>query len=112
MGSLAKEYPRWQVRVVDLPGELERDETEADRCFKELLMLPAQRAGEALSYRGGQWLKQRLVACQLPTRAHSMFRRGGLYLIIGGAGGIGEALSEYLIREYQISAGLDRTPGP
>jgi polyketide synthase PksM len=29
------------------------------------------------------------------------FRSGGIYVVIGGAGGIGEVLSEYLIREYQ-----------
>ncbi|SEF27498.1 Methyltransferase domain-containing protein, partial [Variovorax sp. NFACC28] len=29
------------------------------------------------------------------------YRRGGVYVLLGGAGGIGEVFSEYLIREYQ-----------
>jgi polyketide synthase PksN len=33
--------------------------------------------------------------------AEPAYRRGGVYVVIGGAGGIGEALSEYLIANYQ-----------
>ena len=30
-----------------------------------------------------------------------MYKSGGVYVVIGGAGGIGEAWSEYMIRTYQ-----------
>ena len=35
-----------------------------------------------------------------PLDAPSVYRRGGVYVVIGGAGGIGTAWSEYMIRAY------------
>lgn len=32
---------------------------------------------------------------------HTKYKHGGVYVVIGGAGGIGEAWSEYMIRTYQ-----------
>ena len=54
IGSLAKEYAHWQVRLVDLPEE-KRDESEVEWPLQELLALPAQPAGDPVAYRLGQW---------------------------------------------------------
>ncbi|RZL00111.1 MAG: SDR family NAD(P)-dependent oxidoreductase, partial [Rubrivivax sp.] len=96
IGSLAKEYPRWQVRLVDLPPSNDPWPIQA------LLALPAQADGHARVYRDGQWHEQQWSVCHLPEPVQAdSFRHGGVYVILGGAGGLGEAFSEYLITRYQ-----------
>jgi acyl transferase domain-containing protein len=92
-GSLAKEYPHWQMRLVDLPaGE--------DWPLEALLRLPADPEGAGWSFRDGEWYRQHLLPGRLPEAVKTGYRQGGVYLVIGGAGGIGEVWSEYMIHRY------------
>jgi acyl transferase domain-containing protein/acyl carrier protein/SAM-dependent methyltransferase len=93
IGTLAKEYPSWRVRLLDL-------QTGTQWPFPELLAVPADSDGNAWAYRSGRWHRQRWVRCAMPKPEQTAFRQKGVYVLIGGAGGIGEALSEYLIRNY------------
>ncbi|WP_158945017.1 SDR family NAD(P)-dependent oxidoreductase [Granulicella sp. S190] len=93
-GSLAKECPKWRIRVVDADGN-------RDVPFREIFSLPPDETGGAWAYRNGQWHRQRLVVCDVPDPKISAYRCAGVYVILGGAGGLGEALTEYLIRGYQ-----------
>ncbi|PSL48184.1 acyl transferase domain-containing protein [Chitinophaga niastensis] len=93
-GSLAKEYPHWAVRLIDLP-------TDTDIRWKELLSLPADSQGNALAYRHGHWYRQQLAPIGLSPASTSLYRQNGVYVVIGGAGGIGRAWTEYMIRTYQ-----------
>ncbi|AZC26527.1 GNAT family N-acetyltransferase [Pseudomonas sessilinigenes] len=94
MGSVAKEYSHWQVRVLDLAGQ---DSWPSAQAGPDVPELP----GETLALRDGQWYRQRLVPCVLPDVVDSGLRERGVYLILGGAGGLGTVFSEYLIRRYQ-----------
>ncbi len=94
IGSLAKEYPQWQVRLLDLPSE-------GAWPLEAMLARPADSQGDVQAYRLGQWYRQSLLPCELPVPQQPAYRQDGIYLILGGAGGIGEAFSEYLIRTYQ-----------
>ncbi|MEA2948986.1 MAG: polyketide synthase PksM, partial [Alphaproteobacteria bacterium] len=95
IGSMAKEYPNWQVRLVDLP-------LSDDWPLDELLQLPADPQGKGWGYREGEWYRQFLLPIELPEAATAaLYRRRGVYVVIGGASGIGEAWSEYMIRVYQ-----------
>jgi acyl transferase domain-containing protein/acyl carrier protein/2-polyprenyl-3-methyl-5-hydroxy-6-metoxy-1,4-benzoquinol methylase len=97
VGGLAKEQPRWRVRAVDLA---------ADEPFPaaEVFALPADRRAHPVRRAGGQWLRRRLVpvepAATAATATAATFRRGGVYLLTGGAGDLGVVLSEYLTRAY------------
>ncbi|MCZ8521617.1 SDR family NAD(P)-dependent oxidoreductase [Paenibacillus caseinilyticus] len=95
-GSMAKEYPNWQVRVLDL-------ETGAGVPVSMLESLPADPEGGAWAYRSGEWYRQKLVEVEsLPAVAEtSPYRTGGVYVVIGGAGGIGEAWTEHVMRTCQ-----------
>ena len=92
-GSLAKEYPQWSLRVLDL-----------DALWawapQTLLSIPADALGNAWLARAGRWYRQELVHCELPEADAPVYRSGGVYVILGGAGGIGEAYSEHLIRRH------------
>ncbi|UMZ10709.1 thioester reductase domain-containing protein [Pseudomonas sp. MPFS] len=94
IGSLAKEYPNWRLDLVDLAPQ-------DPIPWPALLGRTPGVAGETLAYRQGRGYRQRLLACQLTTPAQPAFRQAGVYVILGGAGGIGVAFSEYLIRQYQ-----------
>ncbi|MCQ4167612.1 SDR family NAD(P)-dependent oxidoreductase [Tahibacter harae] len=94
IGSAAKEYPHWNVRLVDLPLHAELPPAAA-------WQLPPDPQGDAWAFRAGEWLRQQLVPADLAAPAQSAYRHGGVYVIVGGAGGIGEVYTEYLIRHYQ-----------
>ena len=93
VGTVAKEYPQWRVRLVDLerPGEA---------SVPEILSLSADEFGNARCKRDGRWYRQVLAQCALPPATNPLFRAAGVYVIVGGAGGLGSTLSEYLIRKY------------
>ncbi|HEX6095638.1 MAG TPA: SDR family NAD(P)-dependent oxidoreductase [Thermoanaerobaculia bacterium] len=91
-GSAAKEYSSWQVRIVDAGAE----EWEAEAMFA----VPEVRSGATVAYRNGAWFGQRWERCELEPASSPLYRRGGVYVILGGAGGLGEAFSEHLIASY------------
>ncbi len=93
-GSLAKEYPRWRVRMLDLEPGLE--------SFPESMWaLPSNPRGEALVCRGSEWFEQTLIPVREVSGGKSRYRSNGVYVLIGGAGGIGEVVSRELIELYQ-----------
>jgi len=94
IGSLAKEHPNWRVRLVDLPsGE--------DCPLDGVLQLPADAQGKGWGYRSGEWYRRVLLPSDLPGPKGASYRQAGVYVVIGGAGGIGAAWSESMIRRYQ-----------
>jgi NADP-dependent 3-hydroxy acid dehydrogenase YdfG len=94
MGSLAKELFRWRIRVIDDCGV-----TAAP--MDQVLRLPADSQGNVWAFRQQHWYRQELLPAALPASTAVSHREGGVYVIVGGAGGIGEIYSEYLLREYR-----------
>ncbi|SMG00109.1 Malonyl CoA-acyl carrier protein transacylase [Burkholderia singularis] len=98
VGVLAKEMRAWRFRLVDL-------DLSEPRPMHEILSMPFDRDGEAWSRRAGTWYRQQLLPCcetlrdEAPSNA-PVFRQRGVYVIVGGAGGIGKVLSRYLIDRY------------
>jgi acyl transferase domain-containing protein/thioesterase domain-containing protein/pyruvate/2-oxoglutarate dehydrogenase complex dihydrolipoamide acyltransferase (E2) component/non-ribosomal peptide synthetase component F/aryl carrier-like protein len=93
-GSLAKEFPQWGLRVVDL-GYGETLQVE------EALRLPADPAGDVWAYRAGSWLRRSLLPVQVNGQGASLFKVGGVYVVIGGAGGLGEVFTRWVMERYQ-----------
>ncbi|MEQ7681104.1 non-ribosomal peptide synthetase [Bacillus ayatagriensis] len=94
IGSLAKEYPNWQTRLID--AGCPEDVSKA-----ELFSAPFDEQGNTWAYRNNHWYKQRLIPVQQPVSSRPAYQKGGVYVVIGGAGGIGEAWSEYAVKTYQ-----------
>ncbi|WP_342496859.1 type I polyketide synthase [Bacillus sp. FSL R5-0593] len=94
-GSLAKEYTNWSIRLLDLESQ------RGDRHLPDVFSLPADSEGNPWVFRAGQWHRQQLAVCQPHADEPSLYRHGGVYVIIGGAGGIGEVWTEYMIQTYQ-----------
>ncbi|MED4567852.1 SDR family NAD(P)-dependent oxidoreductase, partial [Bacillus atrophaeus] len=93
IGSMAKEYTNWQTTLIDLGA--------ADDWSPEIWSLPGDRDGNTWACRNKIWHKQRLVPVHKTQSVQSKYKHGGVYVVIGGAGGIGEAWSEYVIKTYQ-----------
>jgi acyl transferase domain-containing protein/NADPH:quinone reductase-like Zn-dependent oxidoreductase/acyl carrier protein/NADP-dependent 3-hydroxy acid dehydrogenase YdfG len=93
-GTLAKEYPHWQVRVLDVPHD-------ADLSAIDWNGRPFDRRGDAQAWSNGRWYRQQLLRCELAQETFSRYREGGVYVVLGGAGGIGVAFSEYLIQQHR-----------
>ncbi|MGV6936852.1 SDR family NAD(P)-dependent oxidoreductase [Paenibacillus sp. CMM36] len=94
IGSMAKEYSHWKVRLADMEAGVEWP-------WSELLFLPPNAEGDGLVNREGEWYRQELVPVTMETGYPTRYRHGGVYVVIGGAGGLGTVWSEYMIRTYQ-----------
>ncbi|KAI5808347.1 hypothetical protein BZA77DRAFT_24773 [Pyronema omphalodes] len=92
VGTIAKEYPRWNIRLIDL-GEHELPTWS-------LYEIPQDRQGRAWASRRGIWYRQELIPYLSSNNGRTLFREKGVYVVIGGAGSVGQAWSEYMIRKY------------
>ncbi|WP_440119621.1 SDR family NAD(P)-dependent oxidoreductase [Paenibacillus sp. QZ-Y1] len=106
LGSLAKEYKNWTFRVVDLDF--------ADRSLPSLSdmpIVPENTWSNLTVYRAKQWHRCELLPVKLPSIQQSAYRRCGVYVVIGGAGGLGKVWSEYMISRYNAQIiWIGRTP--
>ncbi|HEU4886753.1 MAG TPA: SDR family NAD(P)-dependent oxidoreductase, partial [Thermoanaerobaculia bacterium] len=94
IGSLAKESPRWNLRLLDV-------ESLASVAASECLSLPWDKQGNALAHRRGEWFREELAAITAVPQPTQGYRQHGVYVVIGGAGGIGEVWSRYMIEQYE-----------
>ncbi|WGF87501.1 SDR family NAD(P)-dependent oxidoreductase [Marinivivus vitaminiproducens] len=85
--SAGREHAGFRLRVIDV------DDVADAAALRRL----AQDDGE-IAWRGGQALIKRFAPVELPPLPEEAWRPGGVYLIAGGAGGIGLALAAHLVR--------------
>lgn len=93
-GSMAEVYPHWTIRLLDLPAI----------TTDVLAHLPqvAQQSG-CYAFRNGEWFSQKLVRVKdIPERTTG-YRPQGVYVAIGGSGGLGEIWTRYLVEHYQAN---------
>jgi polyketide synthase PksN len=95
IGSLVKEQPSWNVRVIDLEGMMCNDS-----AIRKVLSVPFDREGAVMAFRKGCVYAKSLCPLEQASGKLSRLRKGGTYVILGGAGGIGKVTTEHLIREY------------
>ncbi|WP_261627135.1 SDR family NAD(P)-dependent oxidoreductase, partial [Pseudoalteromonas holothuriae] len=96
---VAKECPHWHVTGVDL-----EDKGQLSLVLQSESELPA---GE-FAYREGNWYQKQLVqvATHMPVKYQGLpqtteFKKNGVYLLIGGSGGIGRVVTKHLHATYQ-----------
>ncbi|MBP2000171.1 polyketide synthase PksM [Paenibacillus shirakamiensis] len=95
VGSMAKEFAAyWHVSLIDL-------ELGALPSAKDLMSIPNDLKGITVAYRSGEWFYPQLIEIQGQLPESTKYKNHGVYVVIGGAGGIGEAWTEYMISNYQ-----------
>ncbi len=93
-GCLAKEFPQWKIRLIDLePG--------ADIPLREILSLPPDARGESLVRRGREWFRRTAIPVRGLERGNTLYRTRGVYVVIGGAGGLGEIWSRWMVHRHR-----------
>ena len=102
--TLAKEYPLLKVSCVDIdPDALDEHYPQKQKEFliKSILDEPTHERGQEIVLRTGQRYVRALYPLVLPHPPQNHFRTNGVYVILGGMGGIGLTLSQYLAENYQ-----------
>ncbi len=90
-GSLAREYPEWNIHVTDV-DDLHRVSARDCLAWRGAQLLLAAREGE--------WFSQGLARLSHRPETLPAYRQQGVYVVIGGAGGIGSAWSRFMIERY------------
>ena len=99
--SLAKEYPHWKVRCINL-SRLDLEGSQDPQWIVDYLCRePASVTGFPVAYRNGLRYENQIRPLLLPKAEPAMFKNGGVYIIIGGAGGLGRVTTEYMVDQYQ-----------
>ena len=100
-GSMAKEYPHWRTRLIDLEDTEDwAGPGDSSLVIQQMLRLPPDSAGNAWAYRGGEWFRQELVPVRNLAADGQVYRQNGVYVVIGGAGGLGAIWSRFMIEKY------------
>lgn len=99
-GSLSKEYPHLDIAALDFDSAELADPIGVQRVARAVSEELPQRASQKVAIRDGRRFRQRLSVTRVENGNASRFRNHGVYLIIGGAGNAGAALSLYLARQY------------
>ena len=89
----AKEIPELRLALVDVRG------TEAADIADTVVAEPFPARPAPVSLRGGV-RRQRVLERVEPATGPAPFRRGGVYLVIGGMGTVGRDTCRHLAREY------------
>lgn len=99
VGTVVNEHPHWRARIVDLDDADGADEAAA----RALDALPFERGGRPWARRRGDWFRPALrpVDDALVARAAPGGREGGVYVVVGGAGAIGQDWSEHMMRAHR-----------
>jgi len=110
-GVIPNEFPNVTCFSVDLCDNPAMDDLPNEMCIKILSEFGVTRKNHAIAYRGTYRWNRKYERVKLPkptlleapnrTIEIKRLRRGGVYLITGGTGGIGLAVAKYLARTCQ-----------
>ncbi len=102
--TMAKEYLDWQISCIDINGDTideEGSKEELHAVVNSILDEPGHPRGDEVAFRDGKRYIRVIEPVLLPPLDQSPFKREGVYLILGGAGGIGLELSLYLAEKVR-----------
>jgi polyketide synthase PksM len=90
VGSVAKELPQWRFRLLDI-------ESTEDLDPREILALPWDEQGRGLAFRHDEWFRQEFADVGSLSSSRPAYRHRGVYVVIGGAGGLGEVWTRHMV---------------
>ncbi|HEX2925509.1 MAG TPA: SDR family NAD(P)-dependent oxidoreductase, partial [Ruminiclostridium sp.] len=107
--TLAKEYSHWEVSCVDIDiNELDCPLSNEwiTGWVKQAITEPGYELGQNVLLRRMKRYVRRFMPVELPECETLPFRNGGVYMILGGAGGIGLELAAYLAETVKAKLAL------
>ncbi len=93
-GSLAKEETNWSFKIIDI--SLPED-------IRMVPQAPHSKLGDSLGIRNNKLYRNILIPVEESVNKQfiTKLKKGGVYVILGGAGGLGKLTTTYLIKHYQ-----------
>ena len=105
--ALGAEYPRWRVVCIDIGAGRQNMRETARRVFEESV------DHNLVALRGDRRLVRVFKPLPSAGAPTSAFQEHGAYLILGGTGGLGFALSRHLARTKRARlAWIGKRPAP
>ncbi|MEN7551134.1 amino acid adenylation domain-containing protein, partial [Rapidithrix thailandica] len=98
--TLNEEYPKSCIRHLDL--SLSGSEIASESKYIKELIPQLRKMPVLMTLRRGQVYRRSLYPLHLPSGRASKFEAGKVYLILGGAGGLGRVLSDHLSRKHPV----------
>lgn len=98
IGSMAKECRNWDIRLLDF-----EDEDIMAKKWNEAKNISFDKRGNSLVYRDENWFVQEMVPVKLNQCNKNGIAQNGIYIIVGGAGGLGYGLTTLLIGKYNAT---------
>lgn len=101
---VAKEHSELRVSCYDLDGAeilRARERGQLAESLEAICGNAGQASGNVLAIREGRSYRQNLHPLSMALENGIQFKENGVYLILGGAGGIGLELSRYLAKNYR-----------
>ena len=97
LNVIPREFPTVSTRSIDIERSpcIETEEFMAKAVLTEIALWPAE---ALVAFRGGHRWVQTCERTTLPDPRPDLLRKGGVYLITGGLGGIGFALARHLLQ--------------
>lgn len=96
MGVVANEIKKWNICLID--GE------KAKTIPLEILVgLKKSKSGTGFGYRNEKFYTKWIQEVEKPVVCNTQYKIQGVYVIVGGAGGIGQVLTKYLIQNYKAN---------
>lgn len=97
--AVAKDYPVWNAACLDIALEEMKHDTSALTALLAWMVGGSwKNDGNVTVIRERQRYIRKLQVTRIPPVSGTLFRENGAYLIVGGGGGIGRALSLYLAK--------------
>ena len=95
--SMAKEYPKLDIGCMDICLK----DAASSALIDSIIAEPGDKLGQDVVIRNNERYVRTLACVRLPAVDTTRFRKGGVYFIIGGAGGIGLEVCRYLSETVQ-----------
>jgi FkbH-like protein/FkbM family methyltransferase len=100
--TAAREYPHLEASCMDISWhEQDMGSPEAREIIRAIMDEPGTPAGEEIALRAGSRYIRKLERIAFPQNNQMPFKKQAVYLILGGAGGIGLEFGLYLAREVK-----------